>query len=256
MKKLGQREYLPVAQATKRLGSTVGDMVHAAGQRQIQLCINLFQIVEEACSHRIPMPDESLIDEMLHMGYRDEPIDIEELSAQKAFWGRTTMKMPHGIYELFYDDARRLEMSATNSICITEAVRFDGEHWWISEFRTSVEVALENLVIRTEELNKFRDGCTVVNSDDLDKRERASFLNLIGLMVQALRTKPGGMQSESAVIQRLLDMEMRTRSSPTKKLYGLSQRSLEKHFQGARESLEMAGILMADSSQTTKSHKN
>lgn len=255
MKQLAPREYWPLAYGAKQLGATVNDMIHAAGQRQIQLCINLFQLVEEEHRHRIPMPDEELTNSELSTGLEDAPLSTDELLAHQEFWARTTTGMPDGLYELYFDDARRLELSATDTICIKEAVRFDGKEWWIAEFKSAADVDLEKLVIRSEELHKFQIDHATAGADKLDKRERSSFLNLIGLMVQALRAKPGGQHSESAVIQRLLDMEMRLRASPEKKLYGLSQRNLEKQFQSARESLEMAGILVTGTSTEKTSLK-
>lgn len=255
MKQLAPREYWPLEHAAKKLGATVGDMIHAAGQRQIQLCINLFQLVEEVHRHRIPMPDEQLTDSELSVGLENEPLSTDELLTHQEFWARTKTGMPDGLYELYFDDARRLELSPIDSIRIKEAVRFDGTEWWIAEFKSAAEVGREKLVIRTEELHKFQIGHATTGADNLDKREKSSFLNLIGLMVQALRAKPGGQHSESAVIQKLLDMEMRLRASPDKKLYGLSQRNLEKQFQSARESLEMAGILVADTSMGKNSLK-
>jgi len=245
MKKLGPREYWPVAQAAKQLGSTVEDMVHAAGQRQIQLCINLFQSVEEACCHRVPMPDEGLTEQEKKMGWQDEPLENQEHQAQTEFWGRTRSCMPTGIYELYYDDARRLELSIAGSIYMKEAVRFDGQDWWIVEFRQVVEVNKEQLVLRHEELQKFMDQKSNGAAGELDKREHTAYLNVIGLLSHILRNRPGKELSEAALIQSMLTAEMKLRSDPNARpLYGLSERSLQDKLKHARHSLSMAGVQM------------
>lgn len=252
MKKLGPREYWPVAQAAKQLGSTVDDMVHAAGQRQIQLCINLFQSVEEACCHRIPMPDEGLNEKEQDMGWQDEPLETQIQQAQTEFWGRTRCCMPTGVYELYYDDARRLELSITGSIYMKEAVRFDGKDWWIVEFRQAVEVYPEQLVMRHEELQKFMDQKSNGSAGDLDKREHTAYLNVIGILSHILRNRPGKELSEAALIQLMLTAEMKLRPDPNARpLYGLSERSLQDKLKHARHSMSMAGAQLPQTKNTT-----
>lgn len=244
MKKLGPHEYWPIELAAKHLKTTVDELVHAAALGRIQLCINVFRMAEEVDAIRMSRPFRPE-DHGLPADNEKSPFQIEFDNAQWEHWNRTKKGMPAGIYELAYDDANRLEMSAEGKISMTWASRYDGHDWWIVELAPAVDVGHKQIVMLQEELEKFKDS-KVNDRPKMDAREHTAYLNVIGMLVHLLRSRPGKELSESALIQMIQTLEMRHRKHPDERqVFGLSERNLQEKFKSARHSLSMAGIQLS-----------
>lgn len=236
MKQL-EREYWSLEMAAKSLNTKPNDLIHAAALGRIQLCVNLFRMTEEVSTLKMPPPYRSSDYETSE---EKREIQSEFEKANWDHWHRARRAMPVGIYELAYDDARRMESSENDTITMEWSTRFDGKDWWLVELGPSVEVNLKKIVVRQEEIEKFQTS----GEDRLGGvggREHTAYLNIIGILAHILRNRPGKDLSEAALIQSILTTEMKLRPDPNgRPLYGLSERSLQDKLKHARHSLEMS----------------
>lgn len=238
MKKLEQREYWPLEMAAKSLNTKPQDLIHAAALGRVQLCVNLFRLTEEVGVIKMSPPFRSA-----DYGFLDDMSEFQREFEQANWdhWCRTRRAMPEGIYELAYDDARRLECAENDTISMQWSNRFDGKDWWIVELAPSVEVNLKKIIIRQEEIEKFKASGEDLH-EKIDGREHAAYLNIIAILAHILRNRPGKELSEAALIQSILTTEMKLRPDPDgRPLYGLSERSLQDKLKHARHSLAIAG---------------
>ena len=89
------------------------------------------------------------------------------------------------------------------------------------------------LVIRTRALNNFENSLSETKVDAesvLKPRERDTFLNIIGVMLELLQTPKPGRTSDAAIIREMID------NYPEKQ--GIAKRTLEKKFADANKSLK------------------
>jgi hypothetical protein len=244
MKSMNERKYWSLQDAATKLRTTPENLIHQAGFGGIQLSLNLFNQVDERAVIRLPI--EALLKNLEATAKKSGKSKlIERVSAYREHWQRSSIALPNGVYELMPDDARNLEASVHKTVVLGQAVRFDGSNWLYAIFQSNIVVRSENIVVLSEEIERIKDDreSSLSKPGGNDPRESTANLNLIGMLVRKLQTHGGRYATESAVIDWLLDSEMKLRKETDKPIvYGMSRRSMQEKFLRARESLKSSGV--------------
>jgi hypothetical protein len=145
--------------------------------------------------------------------------------------------MPDGVYELTHETLRILEMTDPFPHELDEAFKFDG-CWWSCDFDPPVVVDVEHLCILHEEMTRLERDVFSGNEEKasaspagepISPRERTTYLNIIGAMLELLQTPRPGRVSDAAVIREL---EENYKDKP-----GIRERTLQDKFAAAKRSL-------------------
>ena len=232
-----ERQFYRLPDLATRWGCTVHDLVHLGIQDRAQICVNIYGL--PGGEHRTGM-----VTDALEFAPDDEPLSDEEARKTEAHYAeferwkaRTTRRMPHGIFELRNDTLRFLEMPNAFPFDLGEALKFDGG-WWACEFDPPVSINLDHLCMLHEEVQRLdREVFGVAAEADespkasapLHPRAEATYLTIIGALLELVRTPRPGRDSDAAVIRELIDNYA---DKP-----GISKTTLETKFADARRRL-------------------
>ena len=165
------REFYPLPELAERWGCTVGDLLHLGIQYRAQVCVNIYGLASGMSKTRTQYETE------------DADPETESQTEQK----RTTRNMPHGVFELFSDDLRFIDMPGGLPFELHEAMKFDGG-WWDVDFDPPVTIDLGHLVMLHEEverLDRERRKSTVPKALPTDN-------SLLGTLAALMAAWPGG----------------------------------------------------------------
>ena len=228
-----ERDFYRLPELAERWACTTHDLLHLGIQDRAQVCVNIYGMATGTNRHKLDTRDD------LYVADSEEFNEAaEKLNASFAAWmARTTKEMPHGVFELGHDDLRFLDMPDAFPHELNEALKFDGG-WWTCEFDPPVSVNLDHLCMLHEEVQRldrevFGVGAqardTQVASASLHPRAEATYLTIIGALLELVRTPRPGRDSDAAVIRELIDNYS---DKP-----GISKTTLESKFAEARRRL-------------------
>ena len=228
------RIYYRVQELASRWGCSVDDLIHLGVTGQAQICVNVYGLATGMSRTKLDLSglddDADLTDQE-----RQEPIARDVLI--ERWKSRTTTDMPHGVYELTHETLRILEMSDPFPHELYEAFKFDGG-WWACDLDPPVVVNVEHLCLLHEEMTRlerdvFSDNGAKASvspaGEPISPRERTTYLNIIGAMLELLQTPRPGRISDAAVIREL---EENYKDKP-----GIRERTLQDKFAAAKRSL-------------------
>lgn len=232
-----ERDFYPLTMLAERWACTVHDLLHLGIQDRAQVCVNIYGMASGVSRTRIETeaPEAAPDDEPLT---EEERREAEAHDAAFERWkARTTKDMPHGVFELGHDDLRFLDMPDAFPHELGEALKFDGG-WWACEFDPPVSINLDHLCMLHEEVARldhevFGTGAQVSEaqgaSAPLHPRAEATYLTIIGALLELVRNPRPGRDSDAAVIRELIENYS---DKP-----GISKTTLEAKFADARRRL-------------------
>jgi hypothetical protein len=232
-----ERVFYRLPELAERWACTVHDLLHLGIQDRAQICVNIYGMASG--SKRTRMETESP-----EVEAADEPLTDEERGEAEAHdaaferWkARTTKDMPHGVFELGHDELRFLDLPDAFPYALGEALKFDGG-WWACEFDPPVSINPDHLCILHAEVQRldrevFGAGAQASDpeaaSAPLHPRAEATYLTIIGALLELVRNPRPGRDSDAAVIRELIENYS---DKP-----GISKTTLEGKFADARRRL-------------------
>ena len=218
--------YMSLERAGALLGVSAIDLIHAGAFSQVQICVNIYGRAADIKATQI----KNAIDDD-HTDIDAKAID--ETNDNKIFFDwidRLKINvMPAGIYEILEDDLRLFEISKTESVELFEAYKSDQFGLWNIKFDPIVNAERSDLVMLATEIERIRKlgGINITANDKpLTKRERTTYLNIIGALLSQLTA---GKANETTVITQAV--------TDFKHKYGISERQLVKVFAEAKRTL-------------------
>lgn len=232
-----ERVFYRLPELAERWACTVHDLLHLGIQDRAQVCVNIYGMAGGSSRTRMETeaPEAAPDDEPLT---DEERREAEAHDAAFARWmSRTTKDMPHGVFELGHDDLRFLDMPDAFPYELGEALKFDGG-WWACEFDPPVSIKLDHLCMLHAEVQRldrevFGAGAQASDAQPatapLHPRAETTYLTIIGVLLELVRTPRSGRDSDAAVIRELIDNYS---DKP-----GISKTTLEAKFADARRRL-------------------
>ncbi len=227
--------YLSLEKAGAALGISPSDLIHAGAFNQVQICVNIYARATGFRKVRIEENPEG----------GDDLSDVEwaaaeaeaEATGQVERWGcwLTRLKnniMPAGVFEIDTEDLRLFEMPEIADLELVDGFKSDESGLWEVEFTNPVKISRADLVILTSEIARLQNigginAKAIVNPPS--NRERTTYLNIIGALVELIQTPKSGRNSDAAVISELV---ANYSDKP-----GIKERTLQEKFAAAKRSL-------------------
>ena len=230
------RIYYRVQELASRWGCSVDDLIHLGVTGQAQICVNVYGLVAGMSRTRLDFSGRDY-DAAFNDQQRQEATAHDALI--EHWMCRTTEDMPDGVYELTHETLRLMEIADPFPHELDEGFKFDGG-WWTCDFDPPVLVNMGHLCILHEEVTRLeRDVFSVYGKNASTKggsgespvspRERTTYLNIIGAMLELMKSPRPGRDSDAAVIAEIED---NYREKP-----GISARTLQDKFAAAKRSL-------------------
>jgi hypothetical protein len=139
-----ERDFYPLPDLATRWGCSIGDLLHLGIQDRAQICVNIYGLASEQSRTRLHNETEDARRESAEIG-----------DAFEAWWKRTTLDMPAGIFELQSDAVRFIDMAYGLPFELHEAMKFDCGWWWHVDFDPPVIIDLGHLVMLREEMDRL-----------------------------------------------------------------------------------------------------
>lgn len=232
-----ERDFYRLPELVERWGCKASDLLHLGLQNQAQVCVNIYGMQSGSSRTRLETETPDVSPDF-EPPTDEEKREVETHEADFERWkARTTRDMPSGVFELGHDTLRFLEMPLAFPHELHEALKFD-RGWWACEFDPPVTIQSDHLCMLHEEvlrLDREVFGATGPRSDvgtasaPLRPRAEATYLTIIGALLELVRTPRAGRDSDAAVIRELIENYS---DKP-----GISKTTLEAKFADARRRL-------------------